>query len=98
MQLIVHPNGQARCLYSETIDLAQLGRLVIRRGSYVEPDDRGHWRADLAPCAGPVLGPFGQRSEALAAEEHWLLEHWLAFAMLATGPLEAERIALAISA
>ena len=98
MQLIVHPNGQIRCLYSETINLTQLGRLLIRRGSYVEPDELGQWRADLGPCMGPILGPFGERSEALAAEERWLLEHWLTLAAASVSFLEAEQIALAIIA
>ena len=29
------------------------------------------------PFAGPVLGPFGCRSEALAAEVAWLEANWL---------------------
>ena len=98
MQLIVHPSGQICCLYSETINLAQLGRLLIRRGSHVEPNDQGQWHADLGPCAGPILGPFAQRSDALAAEEHWLLEHWLAFAAMGVCSFEAEQIAMAIIA
>jgi hypothetical protein len=77
MQLIVRPDGTVRCLYSEAIDLSALGRLEIRRASHVEPDERGLWHADLAPVGGPRLGPFSQRSGALAAEEAWLLAHWL---------------------
>ena len=49
MQLVITSGGQVRCLYCETIDLAQLGRLAIRRGSYVEPDSQGQWLADLTP-------------------------------------------------
>jgi hypothetical protein len=77
MQLIVYPNGKLCCLYSETIDLAQLGELQVRRGSHVEPDEHGRWTADLAPCRGPILGPFLKRSDALAAEERWLMQHVL---------------------
>jgi hypothetical protein len=98
MHLIVQTNGDARCLYGEAIDLTQLGQLVIQRGSFVEPDNQGQWRADLAPCAGPSLGPFALRSQALAAEETWLLEHWLTHAGRASDPLEAEQMALAIIA
>ncbi len=43
---------------------------------------QGRWHADLSPVGGPVLGPFGQRSAALAAETSWLDEHWLARAGL----------------
>jgi len=77
MQLLIGPSGEVRCIYGEAIDLAQLGPLSIRRGSHVEPDTDGQWRCDLSPVGGPSLGPFSQRSEALAAEVAWLDEHWL---------------------
>ena len=77
MQLLITPNGVARCLYDEAIDLAVLGRLRIARGSQVEPDYAGHWFADMAPVDGPKLGPFHCRSQALAAERTWLETHWL---------------------
>ncbi len=72
MQLIVVPEGSVRCLYDEVIDLAALGRLSITRATLVEPDATGHWLADLSPVAGPVLGPFERRSDALQAERVWL--------------------------
>jgi hypothetical protein len=78
MQLVIEPAGSVRCLYGEAIDLAALGPLAIRRGSHVEPTADGRWLCDLSPVAGPVLGPFGCRSEALAAEVNWLEAHWLA--------------------
>ena len=77
MHLIITPQGDARCLYNETIPLQALGRLAITRGSHVEADDAGAWWADLAPVAGPQLGPFVTRSAALAAEVNWLTAHWL---------------------
>jgi hypothetical protein len=77
MQLIIDSVGTVRCVYDETIDLNTLGHVHIARGSHVEPDDRGWWRADLSPVGGPSLGPFRLRSEALAAERRWLDEHWL---------------------
>ena len=73
MQLVIHSDGNVRCLYGEDFDLRQLGRLTILRASHVEPDKNGHWLADLSPVAGPTLGPFASRSEALAAEEDWLV-------------------------
>ena len=78
MELVVAPGGTVRAIYAEEIDLGALGRLSITRASHVEPDPTGRWLADLAPVAGPVLGPFERRSEALAAEQAWLDEHWLA--------------------
>ena len=77
MQLIIIPCGTVRCVYAETIDLAQIGRLTISRGSHVEPDAEGRWFADLAPVRGPQLGPFPNRSDALNAEAEWLDAHWL---------------------
>ena len=77
MQLIVSPSGDVRCIYGEAIDLAELGQLTIRRGSYVEPTSDRQWIADLAPVNGPLLGPFANCSQALHAEEAWLLAHWL---------------------
>ena len=77
MQIIVKPDGSSRCLYGEFIDLRSLGKLAIARGSHVEPTADGQWTADMAPVAGPVLGPFSSRSEALDAERSWLEEYWL---------------------
>jgi hypothetical protein len=77
MQLVISPAGELRCIYGEAVDLAALGKLTIRRGSYVEPDPSGQWFADMAPIQGLVLGPFATRSLALAAEEQWLMSHWL---------------------
>ena len=77
MELVVHPGGQISCIYDEMIDLAALGQPTIRRASHVEPDVDGNWVADLSPRAGPVLGPFTQRSQALNAELAWLKSNWL---------------------
>ncbi len=77
MQLLVEPCGTVRCVYDETIDLSQIGRLAILRGSHVEPDFDGQWVADLAPVQGPRMGPFSNRSAALSAEADWLNLHWL---------------------
>lgn len=77
MQLLITSGGITRCLYSEAIDLAALGRPDIRRASHVEPGQSGPWWADLSPVGGPMLGPFARRSEALAAERRWLEANWL---------------------
>lgn len=78
MNIVIHPDGAARCLYSEEIDLAALGELSIKRASHVEPHGRDSmWYADMAPVGGPVLGPYRARSEALAAENVWLEENRL---------------------
>jgi hypothetical protein len=77
MQLRVDPDGSVFCIYAESIDLAALGALTIRRASYVEPDTEGLWWADLTPIGGPLLGPFPTRTPALEAEHAWLEAHWL---------------------
>ncbi|MFO1044540.1 MAG: hypothetical protein U0941_22430 [Planctomycetaceae bacterium] len=77
MDLLIQVSGTVRCVFGEEIDLGQLGRLSIRRGSHVEPTPDGQWTADLAPVQGPLLGPFPTRTAALNAEVTWLQEHWL---------------------
>ncbi len=72
MRLRIDPGGVVTCLYDERLDLAALGEVSVRRASHVEPDAAGRWWADLSPSAGPRLGPFALRSEALAAEVVWL--------------------------
>ena len=78
MNLTIDPFGIVRCVYGETIDLSVLGQLHIVRASHVEPDETGRWFADLDPVGGPRLGPFAQRSDALAAEGTWLDQNALA--------------------
>lgn len=77
MRLVVSPAGEVRCLYAEAIDLRALGRVCVTRASHVEPDEEGRWWADLAPVAGPKLGPYERRTAALQAEISWLEERWL---------------------
>jgi len=78
MQIIIEPDGTARCIYTEDIDLAAIGSPVITRASHVEPDQQGRWLADMSPVGGKLLGPYELRSEALAAELAWLEAHWVA--------------------
>ena len=72
MELVVGVDGGMRCIYDEALDLRALGKLQITRASHVEPDRDGNWWADMGPVGGPVLGPYGSRSEALQAERGWL--------------------------
>ena len=77
MEIVIHSNGSASCVYSEAILVRDLGHVTISRASHVEPTTDGKWTADLAPVAGPILGPFADRSEALDAETTWLRDNWL---------------------
>ena len=72
MELVVDAGGGVRCIYDETLDLREIGKLQITRASHVEPDAEGYWWADMGPSGGPVLGPFRSRTEALGAEREWL--------------------------
>ena len=72
MELVVGREGGVRCIYDEALDLREIGTLKITRASHVEPDAAGYWWADMGPSGGPVLGPYGSRSEALRAERGWL--------------------------
>ena len=74
MELVVGVDGAARCIYDEALDLREIGKLQITRASHVEPDAEGYWWADMGPVEGPVLGPYGSRTEALRAERGWLAE------------------------
>ena len=78
LELFIATDGDTRCLYGETLNLASLGSLSIERASHVEPDDRGRWTVDLSPVGGPTLGPYLTRSHALAVEAEWLTRHRLA--------------------
>jgi hypothetical protein len=77
LEIVILADGDVRMIYNESIDLRFLGQPNIRRGSHVEPTSDGEWTADLSPCGGPVLGPFTNRSAAIAAELAWLAENWL---------------------
>ena len=72
IELVVGCDVVARCIYDEALDLREIGKLQITRASHVEPDADGYWWADMGPVEGPVLGPFRNRTEALAAERGWL--------------------------
>lgn len=77
MELVINSTGDIRCVYGEEVNLSELGRLSIQRGSHVEPTADGQWTADMSPVKGPHLGPFDCRTQALAAEVAWLNQYWL---------------------
>ncbi len=75
MKILFHADGTAITVYTEAIDLSELGQLSIHRASHVEPDENGTWEADLSPVGGPLLGPYATRSLALSEEQAWLDAH-----------------------
>jgi hypothetical protein len=73
LRLVVSPNGTLSAIAPDNLTfLATLGQLDIKRVSNVEPDANNQWNADLSPVGGPILGPFEDRKDALAAEVAWL--------------------------
>ncbi len=90
MDIVILADGTIRYVYDETLDLATLGPLDIRRASHVEPTDDGRWSADLSPVDGPNLGPFITRSEALLAEQTWLAANWLTSGVSTTPVIAAD--------
>jgi hypothetical protein len=83
MLMVIDSLGRIHCLYGEQLDLSSLGKLSIRRASFVEPEGDG-WYADLSPVAGPTLGPFLLRSQALQAEFLWLEQHLVTLSLQPT--------------
>ena len=62
------PDGTVVGLYTDAIDLRQLGPLRVRRASWVEWDEAAQgWIARLL-TSPERLGPFPTRAEAVAAE------------------------------
>lgn len=73
MSITITPDGNIRFIWDDSLaELVSAGIPTVSRASHVEANASGEWLADLAPVAGPVLGPFPLRSEALAAERRWL--------------------------
>lgn len=73
-KILFAPDGTSRFIHDDNLaDIArEIGPLVIRRASHVEPTHDGQWIADLSPVGGPRLGPYSRRQVALAAERDWI--------------------------
>lgn len=77
-KLVVREGGRIEFIYcDELLPLLAEGESTVQRVSHVEPlkvlgTNELRWTADLRPVNGPVLGSFGSRQEALAAEVAWL--------------------------
>lgn len=62
MTIVFTPEGQARCVYTEQIDLRQLGKLDIKRATTIEPHLNG-WKATIldAPKGNYFYAPTRQQ-------------------------------------
>lgn len=80
VEILFTPEGQGRCLYTEAIDLQALGRLEIRRASFVEFSNSSQlWEVRLED--GRTLYQSPSREDCL----EWEREHFRSEA----GALEA---------
>jgi hypothetical protein len=71
--IAVEPDGTFKCLYTEEIDLRELGALTTERASHVEPNNEtGLWEVRLA--SGQYIGARPTRKEALEFEVRYLQE------------------------
>lgn len=72
----IAPTGRLTFIYDDALSgLLQAGTCRVDRASHVEPKltpEGVRWFADLAPVAGPKLGPFPTRAAALENEVEWL--------------------------
>jgi hypothetical protein len=68
--ILFDAGGTARCLYSEMIDLRQLGRLHLRRATRIEFNERTQlWDVLPAKRASKALFSAATRRECLAWEQ-----------------------------
>ena len=77
LDIVIEADGGVRFVADDLLaEIFDGEQQATRRASFVEPDadliNETRWMADLAPMAGPVLGPFRTRAVALAAERNWL--------------------------
>jgi len=78
VKIKINPDGTAVMIYTEDIDVAEIGDVrSITRVSTVEPTSGNQWAADMRPIGGPVIGTFNKRSDALTAEVNWIEENIL---------------------
>ena len=69
--LRIDPAAQVHCFYTEAIDLAQIGRLEVRRASTVEFNDNNQqW--EVRNPAGLLLYSHPSRATCLAWEQEHL--------------------------
>ena len=62
--IVFSPEGTARCLWTDDLPLAELGRLEVGRASTVEFNDGAQkWEVRLATAPGVVA--FGHESRAV---------------------------------
>jgi hypothetical protein len=68
----IDTDGVITCIYTENIDLNELGSVTTKRGSHVEPANNNSWYCDLSPLGHPVFDGFRTRTAALEFEVDYI--------------------------
>lgn len=72
MCFLIKDDGDVDCLYTDKINLKEIGKLDVSRASTVEWDnDIQGWVVDIL-IDGHKIGPFDSREDALCAEVEYL--------------------------
>ena len=72
MLINILPSGYVECLYTDKINLRNIGSLDVRRASNVEFDNNKQgWMVDIE-LDGAILGPFESREVAIQAEVEYI--------------------------
>jgi hypothetical protein len=78
MKLVINKEGAIQTIAEDDLSfVSSLGDCNAQRASHVNPvkhNGKLLWSADLSPVGGPVLGPFGTRTEAIKSEIEWLYQ------------------------
>lgn len=75
MDIFIKPDGAVQALYTDDFDFETLGKREISKASYIEVDEQSQFWSDLSPVDGPRLGPFYKRSQAIKAEQDWIVQN-----------------------
>lgn len=67
MKVLITPSGKIRAVYSDQIELRDLGPCEIRRAASVEPTSNGMWEI-LSPEGKFLFGNYWKREDALRME------------------------------
>lgn len=72
-KIVIQSNGTISYIWSDDIDLSELGDVQVSRASHVEFNNKSKkWEAHTV--GGTFIGAFKKRSDAIAAEVKYLEE------------------------
>jgi len=71
VKILLTPDGYAKMLRNDAVDLRPLGYTTTWRASHVEPDNAKQDWVVTSAKTGQVLGRFGTHAEAIAWEKEY---------------------------